>query len=96
MNDCHRNCANDRTIILPLPAGEGRGEGEPFERECRAVHGKTELSAGGWYRRTIASVQGFNARKAFAEFLQGFQFAASQEVGIASNVLDIFPIVASC
>jgi hypothetical protein len=28
----------------PLPAGEGRGEGESFERESRSVHGEGELS----------------------------------------------------
>jgi hypothetical protein len=33
---------NNRTTILPLPAGEGRGEGESFERESRAVHGEGE------------------------------------------------------
>jgi hypothetical protein len=31
--------SNHRPIILPLPAGEGRGEGESFEQEC-AVPGK--------------------------------------------------------
>jgi hypothetical protein len=30
------------TAILPLPAGEGWGEGESFERECRTVHGEGE------------------------------------------------------
>jgi hypothetical protein len=35
---------NNRPTILPLPAGEGRGEGESFERESRAVHGEGELS----------------------------------------------------
>ena len=32
--------ANHLGIIPPLPAGAGRGEGESFERECHAVHGK--------------------------------------------------------
>src|SRR5580698_7472788 len=34
--------SNHLAIILPLPAGEGWGEGESFERECRTVHGEGE------------------------------------------------------
>jgi hypothetical protein len=34
-----------RPIIPPLPAGEGRGEGESLEREYHAVHGKADLAA---------------------------------------------------
>jgi len=32
--------SNHLTTILPLPAGEGRGEGELFEQESCAVHGE--------------------------------------------------------
>jgi hypothetical protein len=35
--------ANCRAIILPLPAGEDRGEGESFERKSLPLHVKGEL-----------------------------------------------------
>jgi hypothetical protein len=44
MNRSHGSLSNHRPTILPFPAGEGRGEGESFERESRAVHGEGELS----------------------------------------------------
>jgi hypothetical protein len=43
MDHCHRNYANHRKIILPLPAGEGWGGGESFELEFRALHGEVRV-----------------------------------------------------
>ena len=51
---CHEpmqslDVTKNRKIILPLtwqvalPPGEGRGEGESFERENRAVHGELRV-----------------------------------------------------
>jgi prepilin-type N-terminal cleavage/methylation domain-containing protein len=49
MNRRHRFVvSNNRAIILPLPAGEGRGEGESFGRQC----------SGGFMWRAVDSTPG--------------------------------------
>jgi prepilin-type N-terminal cleavage/methylation domain-containing protein len=56
--------SSHRTIIPPLPAGEGRGEGESFERECQAVHWEDGRSSAD----TVSTFQRFNVstlKKAF-------------------------------